>query len=62
MDDLKRISSEVTANIFEITLGIASIGGAIREVAILSENVGLESVRLDQEVGRFKVQEQMPVT
>ncbi len=53
--ELGRISSEVTSNISEITIGIKSIGEAIRTVAGLSEQVGNGSVRLDEEVTRFRI-------
>ena len=55
MGDLSRISNEVTSNITEITVGINAIGKAIRSVADLSEQVGHESARLDEEVNRFHI-------
>ncbi len=56
LGDLSRISSEVTSNITEITVGINAIGTVIRTVAQLSDNVGTESARLDAEVHRFRIE------
>jgi methyl-accepting chemotaxis protein len=54
MNDLGRISSEVTSNISEITAGLRDIGTSIRKVAGFSENVGAESAKLDEAVNSFR--------
>jgi methyl-accepting chemotaxis protein len=54
MEDVSRISSEVSSNISEITKGIADIGASIKVVGGLAEDVGSGSARLDGEVSRFR--------
>jgi methyl-accepting chemotaxis protein len=54
MDDIGRISSEVTSNITEITKGIEDIGSSIRAVSVFAEDVGSGSAKLDDVVSRFK--------
>ena len=54
MNDLTRISTEITCNISGITAGVVHIGTSIRSVAEFSEAVGSGSGRLDKEISRFK--------
>lgn len=58
MGELSRISAEVTTSIGEIAAGLESIIVAIRSVSGFAERVGQGSGRLDEAMGRFKLERQ----
>ncbi len=55
MSDVGRISSELTSNISEISAGVDELGKTTGQVVVLSEKVGTGSMRLDEEMQRFKL-------
>jgi len=54
IESFLRLSSEVVANIGEISGGIGYIGESVRGIADASEGVAAAGERLDTEIGRFK--------
>jgi methyl-accepting chemotaxis protein len=58
MSELAEISTEVTSSIAEIGSGLANIVASIRSVSDFAERVGQGSGRLDEAMGRFKLEHQ----
>jgi methyl-accepting chemotaxis protein len=54
IESFLRLSSEVVANIGEISGGIGYIGESVRGIAGASEGVAAAGERLETEIGRFK--------